>query len=307
MGAVNERHAVEEKELVGGFGHGGALGGFGDFPELLSDLQGDGFGRNFVDETMAEMLGVGGVMGLGMQNGIDADREGGGIVGLDDEAADMLRDQGPRADGLGGDDGAAEDERLDEGAGEGIEERGKDDEAGAANLADDFIERDFSDQLELAGGEFALDHFERSFPALKEAGILLGEIAGDDEGGVGGGGLGLQDRLEKNVGALAFVQRAEEENTIGLGGRAGVFRVGGADEFALEVGEDDADFLAQLARGKGAPGVGGERLGDELGVGEDAVGAAEGETKRGLLIENGNAVVEAIAERLNLGEDGRGA
>ena len=147
--------------------------------------------------------------------------------------------------------------------------------------------------------------FLRLLPALDEARIVLGEVADDGEGRVAFGRFGLRQGLQEDERALAWIERAEEEDAVLHGpGCSGTFlrrlkkmRAGGWDR--------RRGLWPRAPRGEARAGVVAKGAGDHLGVGEDARGLAKGEAERGLLGEDGRAFFEAIAQRLDLDEDGR--
>jgi hypothetical protein len=145
-------------------------------------LEGDGLRRKFVEQAGPDVEGFLGERHNGTQDGIDGAGQGVRIVGRDDDAALVRFHQLTRAHFVGGDDGAAEDERFHQPAGEGVEEGGNDDDTGQLDLANHFVGTDSAEIFHPRAGELDAGGFLGFFPALDEAPIVFGEIADDREG-----------------------------------------------------------------------------------------------------------------------------
>ena len=158
MGAVNQRHAVEEEERVFAVGHGLTTVA-ADFAarrvwarisgqirvEMCAIWRAMASGENSWSRRVPEVLGV---LGKGY-DGTEHDVDGVGERSRNRWAGRRCRIGAPApaggADAVGGDDGPAEDERLDQGAGEGVEERRNDDDLGELDLADDLVRADLAE------------------------------------------------------------------------------------------------------------------------------------------------------------------
>ena len=92
-----------------------------------------------------------------------------------------VRTSEARADSVSGDDGAAEDERFHQHAGEGVEEGGDDDDTGQLDLAGDFVGTDFAEIVDARAGKLDAGGFLGFLPAPDEAIVVFGEIADDDK------------------------------------------------------------------------------------------------------------------------------
>ena len=89
----------------------GSTIGKGNAVEVISNLLGDDFGRKFLDQAGRDVGGILSEGDDGAEDGIDGASEGIGIVGRNDDPALVRLHERSSADAIGGDDGAAEDER----------------------------------------------------------------------------------------------------------------------------------------------------------------------------------------------------
>ncbi len=150
-----------------------------NFFKVVRDLPRDHFGRDFMQQPMGEMLRIVEIMGGRIERRVDPFRQRVRVVRLHDQSAHVLGDEAARADHLRRHHRPAEDQRLDQRAGEFIEERGQHHQLRPLDLPDRLVTRNFSEQLDARLAELTFCLVHRRLPLRDEGRVLLREIARD--------------------------------------------------------------------------------------------------------------------------------